>query len=676
MGHIDTITRKFIEPLNDATKRLLSPIKVAKNDHLHVELDSAGKRFVFNFYAKFPNETKNMFDESPEIRRSPSWRFREFINRIPERKRLFAPDKEKWMVAGTDFTAILMNAIWPSDKITFDKDSKLLYDFLLLRFLKQTINSRVKAAYKLKGEIPDMPDDFIDHPEKPLFSFQKVALMTSIDEEGTNLWMEQGTGKTPIIIARICLEGHRVYQKEKRMYRALIVVPKSMRMNWHNKFIEFATRPGKLTVLRGGQLTRVKLMVEAFKADEDSEYTVVICSYGSAIESWEALRMIEWDLCTLDEAHMIKGYRTKRWAKMRELRELCKQRSGLTGTPLANKLFDCFTQLEWLGEGLSGFTSYKSFKSFYGQFINNDGHEVLTGYQNLPLLQERFSRLCFMITRDEAMPELPKKTYDVLEVEMTKFQRDCYVSLQKQLVIEIEQDLFHSENKMLTANHILTKLLRLSQITAGYLKWDAEIDSEGNATGGSIQAISPNPKIDMLVELLKNKRPQEKTIIWTNWVWVILALSKRFAEEDIKHVVYYGATNDKDRQIAEDSYNKDPSVKVFIGNPTCGGIGLDLWGHWPAWVGTDKELDTDTTQEIYYSQNWSLIDRSQSEDRPVRIGTRVSVQVTDMVVPNSIDEEIALRVLNKRMTALELQDIKDIMTRILNAIPNVGENDE
>ena len=176
MEHINTITQKFIEPLNDTTKRLLSPIKVAKNDRLHVELDGTGKRFVFNFYSEFPDGT----------RLSPSWDFRTFINRIPERKRLFAPGKEKWMVAGTDFTAILMNAIWPSDKIAFDDDAKLLYDFLLLRFLKQTINSRIKAAYKLKGEIPDMPEDFIDHPTRPLFSFQKVALLTSINEEGTN----------------------------------------------------------------------------------------------------------------------------------------------------------------------------------------------------------------------------------------------------------------------------------------------------------------------------------------------------------------------------------------------------------------------------------------------------------------------------------------------------------
>ena len=94
-------------------------------------------------------------------------------------------------------------------------------------------------------------------------------------------------------------------------------------------------------------------------------------------------------------------------------------------------------------------------------------------------------------------------------------------------------------------------------------------------------------------------------------------------------------------------------MKVFLGNPAAGGLGLDLWGHTPDWVGTDKELSTNTTQVIYYSQNWSMIHRSQSEMRPIRIGTRVRVQVTDLIAAK-IDEEIALRVLDKKMNKSSL----------------------
>lgn len=669
MQQIDVITQRFIEPLNDSTKKLFRPINFMQNDRLHIELDDEKKRFIFNFFAIFSDGTKT----------SPSWCVRKFMERIPERKRLWDNISEQWKVAGTDFTVLLVNGLWEAEKLTFTKEAKELYDYLLLRFLKQNFNSQIKAAYRLKGEVPEMPKDFVDHPIRPLMSFQKVALVTSLSEDGTNLWMEQGTGKTPIVISRICYEAHRVRVREKRMYRALVVVPKNMRMNWHNKFIDFATRTGKLTVLRGGQLMRVKLMVEAFKSDEDSEYTVVICSYETVLRSWDAIRMIEWDLCALDESHMIKGHYTRRWAKMRELRELCKSRTGLTGTPIANNLFDSWTQLEWLGEGMSGFTTYKAFKSYYGQFTQSgDGNrEILKGYQNLPILQERFARLCFMITLREALPELPLQTYDILEVEMTKFQRDCYVSLQKRLAIEIEQDLLNAQNKQLTATHILTKLLRLSQITSGYLKWDTQMDDDGNVLNADslYEEITPNPKIDAVVELLKSKSEKEKTIVWTNWIAVIKMLTRRLTEEGIKHVTYYGATSDDDRQVAQDSYNMDPSVRAFIGNPACGGVGLDLWGHVPEWDGTKKDHGCNTTQMLYFSQNWSMIHRTQSEKRATRKGSRVPVQTTDVVIPSTIDIEIATRVLDKRINANRLQDVKEIMTRILDSIPDAGEDD-
>ena len=360
---------------------------------------------------------------------------------------------------------------------------------------------------------------------------------------------------------------------------------------------------------------------------------------------------------------------------MVDLRDICKSRSGLTGTPIANNLFDAWTQLEWLGEGLSGFSSYKAFRSYYGKFIpaNEDHRELLDGYQNLPILHERFTRLCFQITRKEAMPELPDKTYDIYEVEMSPFQRECYINLQKKLAIEIKADMLNSTNQQLTANNALTKLLRLSQITSGFLKWDKMISDEGDITGGNIEELNPNPKIDAVIEILKAKSPQEKTIIWTDKVLVIKMLSRRFDEEGIKYVQYYGSTSDADRAEAERSYNQDWDVTVFLGNPAAGGTGLDLWGYWPDWAETEKDNGSNTTQEIYFSQNWSMIHRSQSEDRAVRKFTRVSVQITDLVFPGTIDEEIMIRVLDKKISAIQLQDVKSIMQRILNAVPNIGD---
>ena len=68
-----------------------------------------------------------------------------------------------------------------------------------------------------------------------------------------------------------------------------------------------------------------------------------------------------------------------------------------------------------------------------------------------------------------------------------------------------------------------------------------------------------------------------------------------------------------------------------------------------------------------------MIHRTQSEDRAVRKGTRVSVMITDLIFPGTIDEEIACRVVDKKINAVKLQDVTNIMQKILSYVPRTGE---
>ena len=103
----------------------------------------------------------------------------------------------------------------------------------------QSNAAAIAAKFKLTGEVPEMPKDFIPfpkgHPELELTEYQKVALMISLNNPAYALFMEQGTGKTAIVIARICLEAARKRARDNgtgSMYRALIVCPKQVRLNW------------------------------------------------------------------------------------------------------------------------------------------------------------------------------------------------------------------------------------------------------------------------------------------------------------------------------------------------------------------------------------------------------------------------------------------------------------
>lgn len=659
-----------IEAMNKATETIFAPIKFMPNDRLEIELTDDGKYFICLAFAML-NGRKG----PASTHATKTWALR-----IPERA---AAGHGRWKMRATDMTAVIIHQVWNPEHVTMTKAAAATYEVLLLRFMQQSVHARMRAKFKIERELPTAPDTYYDHPDLPLSPYQTCAAVTSIDTEGTALFCEQGTGKTPIVIRRINHESLNVFRDEKRMYRAIIVCPRNVRGNWRNELIKFATLPGKVTVLRGGQLKRVKRLVDAMTPDEDSHWSVVITSYETLKRSWEAIKLVEWDLAVADESHMFKSSKAERGKYMLKLRERSNQRMCLTGTPMANQIADYYMQLEFLGQGMSGFSSWKNFREYYSRFVqqNNEVKVVGVDLEKLPLFQERLSRLAFMVTKAEALPDLPDKMYDCIEAQMSPTQRKYYEQMQKHLAAEIEEDLRRAEDSdmplKVTANNVLTKLLRLSQITAGYVVSDEvhnDLGEEINTGEQRVHFFKDNPKMDELIEVLKNKGPKEKTIIWTCWVPVIYELSRRLDEAGIKHVKYFGKTKDEERDQIEYDWNHDPELKVFIGNPAAGGVGLNLPGYVPEHDGTDLDHGCNADHTIFYACNWSMIQRSQAEDRNHgKNRCRMPIRVTDIVIPGTIDEEIRRRVLAKILNAMEISNLRDLLESLLETNPDEGD---
>ena len=665
-----------MKALTQATKAALKPLYLRKTDRLSVSLTKDLKHFMLEIYANGKD-----WDGNPVRRNGSHEATYQFPARFPERKRL--SQVSGWQVAATDYSATLITSLWPTTQLHIEPVAKLVLDSLILTCEVQDRNAlcvarwrkqkKIAQAYinngytpeevreRLKQEPKVVDTKYEVHPDFPLNPYQIVGLHCSAKNIGYGLFMEQGTGKTPIVIARVCNEAI----KTSHVYKALIVCPKGVRMNWEAEFKRFSTCEGRVTVLRGGIMERARQVIDACIGVKDLNYSVVVCSYETMSNTWSFLKAINWDLAVLDESHYIKSVKTKRYKAAMLLRDRSKKRMILTGTPITNHMLDLYSQLEFLQKGGSGFSSFRAFKAFYGIYqASKSGIKALVGFENVPFIQERLARQSFIITRKEALPNLPKMVYDVHEVEMTKIQQTYYDDLSKQLALEIEDDLDKAENKQLVVNNVLVKLLRLAQITSGFITWDGKASADGlSLSPKTIERLDPNPKLDGLMELLKGKGPDQKTIIWACWRQDIKSIRARLLLEGCKPVVFYGATSDKDRKIAEDRFNEDPTCMDFIGNPAAGGTGINLLGY--DYKSTPSVLTTNCDHEIYYSQNWSSVLRAQSEARPYRRGTRVQVRVTDLCVPKTIDEEIRARVMNKRITAYEIADVRKILANIL-----------
>jgi SNF2 family DNA or RNA helicase len=392
---------------------------------------------------------------------------------------------------------------------------------------------------------------------------------------------------------------------------------------------------------------------------------------------WEALSKIVWDLVVIDESHKIKNSRTNRYKSVIKIDDMrARAKMILTGTPITNVVFDLWSQWEWLGRGLSGFSTYENFRAFHGRWEadkRGSGVQKLVGFKNTPLIQERLARLAFLILKKDANLNLPDKVYDLYEVNMDPVQAGLYKKMATKLVIEIDDIIAvaEAEGKQVTVDHILTKLIRLAQICSGFVKTDDAVDLELSTTtkGGIFQISEKNPKIEALLSILREdweNDPNSKIIVWATFIEDIRAISQKLADESIKHVGYHSAVHPdyrvSDSVKAEDMINKDESCKVLLANPASAGIGQNFLGYD---VSKPDECDTYVNHEIYFSCNWSAVDRIQSEDRAHRRGTRTNVRITDLMIPGTIDQEIRMRVNDKRMVAMTIQDIKNILNNLV-----------
>ena len=718
--------------LDNATARILSPItscSTTTSDHLLLEVvkkeskstDKKGKehvtfqhRLIITVGSPIKYTDNN---SSQDILGPPTdntfayYFFAKFPFKQRRRSKNYA---ERYEVPFTDLSLAIVEHVWPrADKdgsvlrpeaIELNKTLKKSGESLNRRFA----NDKSRSFYLAKLELEAIGDRCAErtarfktdgtldwftpltlNKEFPPAPHQTAAAINAM-KQNICAWMEQGTGKTLVGIIKTETEAKKRKDTEHNPYRVLILCPKNVRTNWQREYKKFATLNHRCTVIRGGSaVERAGQTAVGLMPLNGEKYNVVIMGYESYVRTEYLIKNIEWDFVIVDEGHSIANPSTSRTQAILRLRGNSRSRMIMTGTPYKNSIMDLRSQLEFLYEGTSGSTSIQEFRDMHTESEKlQSGITVLTGFKNIPMLQERISRNCFLITKKEAMPDLPDKVFDILECSMTHDQTTVYKQVASELYAEMK-DTLSGEVNTLTINNVLVKLLRLAQITSGYVVWDAEVDDEGNLLKDqSIDTFDSTPsssnKMDVLMEELKSKHPWEKTQIWCCFTHNIKKIAAACREEGIDCVTYYGATSDADRQIAEDRFNNDPKCTVFIGHPRAGGTGLNLLGYnrddTESTTVESKEYDDNGVLQlvrkdcncdhvVYYSYNWSYVERAQSQDRAHRRGTRVPVRVSVLLVPGTVDTEINSRVELKKSVSVSLTDFREMLERIVSETP-------
>ena len=461
------------------------------------------------------------------------------------------------------------------------------------------------------------------------YEHQKDALKKCYNKEAFAIFAEMGTGKTKIALDNACI----LYNQGK-IDRLLVVAPKGAYMNWVEQeipthvpdYVEKEVLAWKLSTSQ-----RYKAELRSIRAVNDFRLKIFVMNVEalSTKKGTDAAKLflIGKSMMIVDESTTIKNPKAKRTKNVLELAKEAKYRRILTGSPVTQSPMDLWAQMDFLDPYILGQSSYYAFRTRYAVVIEATAaggthrYQKIVKFKNLKELGERVSPHSYRILKKDCL-DLPDKVYSKRFVELSDEQTKAYAEMKANAMAMLQ-------GQSATALNVLTQLIRLHQITCGHMKTD-----EGNIIE------LKNSRLDELMQILGETNG--KVIIWANYIHDILSIEKSIKKEygDDSYCTYYGATKSEDRQkCIYDFQNKENNCRFFIGNTQTGGYGITL---------------TAASTVIYYSNNYDLEKRIQSEDRAHRIGQVNKVAYIDLVAKGTVDEKIIQSLKNKVNIAKEI----------------------
>lgn len=460
------------------------------------------------------------------------------------------------------------------------------------------------------------------------YAHQTTALVKSWKQREYAYFMEMGTGKSKVLIDNIAI----LYGKGA-INAALIIAPKGVYRNWSEREIEthlpdcISRRIGVWSA--SPRKKDQEAILSLFEVSEDLKFLIMnveAFSTKKGVICAQKFLQTHNALLAVDESTTIKNPKAARTKALVKLAKHASFRRILTGFPITQSPMDIYSQVDLLNPNLLGFSSYYSFQNHYGQVVNRSfggrSFKQVVGYRNLEELNKKIERFSYRVLKKDCL-DLPSKIYQTREVELTKEQKTYYEMLKENAIALLSSD------DMVSVNNVLTQILRLHQITCGFVKTDEgeELDIDNN-------------RMDELINVLAEM--QGKVIIWANYrhnIKEIIETISGLAGAD-SVAGYYGDTSGEEREdVIRRFQDPDSPLRYFVGNTQTGGYGITL---------------TQSQNVVYYSNSFDLEKRLQSEDRAHRIGQTNKVTYVDLVSKGTVDEKIVKALRNKLSLAQEV----------------------
>ena len=465
------------------------------------------------------------------------------------------------------------------------------------------------------------------------YAHQLTALEKSWNKENYAYFMEMGTGKTKVLIDNVAM----LYDKGK-IDGVLIIAPKGVVKTWYEQElpIHLPDHIENVSVLWQPNITKTQQEKLDTLFEIDSALHILVMNV-EALSTEKGVKFAtkfinsHKAMMAIDESTTIKTPTARRTKNIIKIGINAKYKRIMTGSPITKNPLDLYTQCEFLDPWLLDFSSYYAFRNRYAEMktmhVSGRSIQVVDKFQNLGELSDTVKKFSYRVLKEDCL-DLPPKNFIKRHITLTPDQKKVYEQMKKHAIAMLNK-------KVTTTVSVLTQLMRLHQITCGYV----------TADDGSIQEVESN-RMNELMSILEET--EGKVIIWANYQFsvgdIIQKITKKFGKESYVH--YYGLTPQEVRQENIKRFQNDPECRFIIGTPQTGGYGITL---------------TQANTVIYYSNGYDLEKRLQSEDRAHRIGQKKTVTYIDIIAEDTIDEKIVEALRKKIDIASEVlgEELKD-----------------
>ena len=393
-----------------------------------------------------------------------------------------------------------------------------------------------------------------------------------------------------------------------KIKKLLIVCPLSICGVWEEEFSKFADFEYNLKILKGS----LEKKTETLYSLEGQALQIAVVNYESVWRIEKQIKNWHPDMIICDESHKIKSHNIAASKSLHKLGEKTSYKLILTGTAITNKAIDIFSQYKFLESRIFG-KSFYTFRNHYFDLVGFGNHTPILKESMKNELKNKIHSIAFVAKKSECL-DLPKTTEIVRKIELEPSAMNTYKHLVRDSFAELQ-------NSEVTVTNVLTKIMRLSQLTGGFL---------GDDDGKKIYQVS-KAKLHALEDIIDEVTASgKKLVIMARFIPEIDAIKKLLVKKNLSFSVITGNVKNRADEIAK--FQNDTDVLVFVGQIATAGLGITL---------------TAASTTVFYSLDYSMSNFEQAKARIHRTGQKENCTYIYLIAKNTVDEKV-LRALKKK----------------------------